>query len=61
MFAGIINGIEVEDVVIYGEGLVDGQASFETGGMMWEQCGEPSGRVWYFWRGVRASRFRDFI
>lgn len=30
MFAGIINGIEVEDVVIYGEGLVDGQASFDN-------------------------------
>ena len=30
MFAGIITGIEVEDVVIYGEGLLDGQASFEN-------------------------------
>ena len=30
MFAGIITGIDVEDVVIYGRGLIDGQASFEN-------------------------------
>lgn len=30
MFAGIITGIDVEDVVIYGQGLIDGQASFEN-------------------------------
>lgn len=30
MFAGIITGIEVEDVAIYGEGLIDGQASFDN-------------------------------
>ncbi len=30
MFAGIITGIDVEDVVIYGRGLINGQASFEN-------------------------------
>ena len=40
MFAGIINGIEVEDVVIYGEGLVDGQASFEN---WWNDVGTMRG------------------
>lgn len=30
MFAGIITGIDVEDVVIYGQGMIDGQASFEN-------------------------------
>lgn len=30
MFAGIITGIHVENVVIYGEGTVDGNASFEN-------------------------------
>ena len=30
MFAGIITGIEVEDVVIYGRGTMDGQASFDN-------------------------------
>ncbi len=40
MFAGIINGIEVENVVIYGEGLVDGQASFEN---WWNDVGTMRG------------------
>lgn len=30
MFAGIISGINVKDVIIYGEGVVDGQASTEN-------------------------------
>ena len=30
MFAGIITGIDVEDVVIYGEGTINGQASFDN-------------------------------
>ena len=30
MFAGILTGIDVEDVVIYGQGTVNGQASFEN-------------------------------
>lgn len=30
MFAGIITGIDVEDVVIYGQGLINGQASFDN-------------------------------
>lgn len=30
MFAGILTGIEIEDVDIYGEGLIDGQASFDN-------------------------------
>ena len=40
MFAGIINGIEVENVVIYGEGLIDGQASFEN---WWKDAGTMRG------------------
>ena len=30
MFAGIITGIDVEDVVIYGRGLINGQADFDN-------------------------------
>ncbi|NNJ32180.1 glycoside hydrolase family 28 protein [Lacrimispora defluvii] len=30
MFAGIITGIDVEDVVIYGRGIINGQASFDN-------------------------------
>lgn len=30
MFAGIITGIDVEDVVVYGQGLLNGQASFDN-------------------------------
>ncbi|MFT4004146.1 MAG: glycoside hydrolase family 28 protein [Lacrimispora sp.] len=30
MFAGIITGIDVEDVAIYGRGLINGQASFDN-------------------------------
>uniref|UniRef100_UPI0032615A37 glycosyl hydrolase family 28 protein n=1 Tax=Clostridium sp. NkU-1 TaxID=1095009 RepID=UPI0032615A37 len=30
MFAGIITGIDVEDVVVYGPGLINGQASFDN-------------------------------
>lgn len=30
MFAGIISGIKVKDVVIYGEGVIDGQASIDN-------------------------------
>lgn len=30
MFAGIITGIDVEDVIIYGQGLINGQASTEN-------------------------------
>lgn len=30
MFAGIITGIDIEDVVIYGRGLINGQADFDN-------------------------------
>lgn len=30
MFAGILTGIEVENVVVYGQGLINGQASFDN-------------------------------
>lgn len=30
MFAGIVTGIEVEDVAIYGQGTINGQSSFDT-------------------------------
>lgn len=40
MFAGIITGIDVEDVVIYGEGLLDGQASFDN---WWDNVREMRG------------------
>ena len=35
MFSGIITGMNVRDVVIYGEGCIDGQASYEN---WWDNC-----------------------
>ena len=35
MFTGIITGMNVSDVVIYGEGCIDGQASYEN---WWDNC-----------------------
>ena len=35
MFAGILNGIGVKNVVVYGEGVIDGNASFEN---WWEDA-----------------------
>ena len=41
MFSGIITGIGVKDVTIYGEGIIDGNASWETGGLRRKRYGSP--------------------
>lgn len=56
MFAGIITGIDVEDVVIYGQGLINGQASFDN---WWDNVRQMKGA--FRPRMVFLERCRNII
>ncbi|MFT4106307.1 MAG: glycoside hydrolase family 28 protein [Lacrimispora sp.] len=56
MFAGIITGIDVEDVVIYGRGVIDGQASKEN---WWDNVRQM--KVAFRPRTVFLERCKDVV